>query len=109
MAVLALNVVHESRAEGDRRYDVPGVLLATGGLTALVYGFTQAASAGVGWLAPSTLALLATALVLLTGFVACEARTSHPLLPLRVVLDRNRGGALLASVIIFVGMFVGLR
>ncbi|XER99893.1 MFS transporter [Streptomyces sp. S1D4-11] len=101
VAVLALNAVRESRAQGDRRYDVPGALLATGGLTALVYGFTQAASSGVGWLAPSTLTLLATALVLLVSFVAREARTSHPLLPLRVVLDRNRGGALLASLIIF--------
>ncbi|WP_217553558.1 MFS transporter [Streptomyces sp. GbtcB6] len=105
VAVLALNAVRESRAQGDRRYDVPGALLATGGLTALVYGFTQAASSGVGWLAPSTLTLLATALVLLAGFVAREARTSHPLLSLRMVLDRNRGGALLASLIIFAGMF----
>lgn len=105
MAVLALNAVRESRAEGDRRYDVPGALPATGGLAVLVYGFTQAASSGVGWLAPSTLTPLATALMLLVGFVAREARTSHPLLPLRVVLDRNRGGVLLASLIIFTGMF----
>jgi EmrB/QacA subfamily drug resistance transporter len=105
VAGLAPAIVRESRAEGDRRYDVPGAVLATGGLIALVYGFTEAASSGVGWLAPSTLSLLAVAVVLLAAFVAREARTSHPLLPLRVVLERNRGGALLASLLIFAAMF----
>lgn len=101
----ALPTVRESQAQGDRRYDVPGAILATAGLVALVYGFTEAASTGAGWFAPSTLSLLAAALVLLAAFVAREARASHPLLPLRVVLDRNRGGALLASLLIFAGMF----
>lgn len=105
VAALAPAAVRESRAEGDRRYDLPGAVLATGGLVALVYGFTEAASNGVGWLAPRTLILLVSAAVLLAAFVIREARTRHPLLPLRVVLDRNRGGALLASLFIFAGMF----
>ncbi|GAA4514828.1 MFS transporter [Actinoallomurus oryzae] len=105
VAVFAPSTIRESRAEGDRRYDVPGAILATGGLTALVYGLTEAASSGVGRLAPVTVILLASAVVLLAAFVVREARTSHPLLPLRVVLDRNRGGMLLASLLIFAGMF----
>lgn len=105
VAALTPAIIRETRAEGDRRYDVPGAVLATGGLTALVYGFTKAASDGVGWLAPSTLGLLAAALVLLAAFVVRELRTSHPLLPLRVILDRNRGGALLGSLLVFAGMF----
>jgi EmrB/QacA subfamily drug resistance transporter len=105
VAAIAPTVVRESRAEGERRYDIPGAILATGGLVALVYGFTEAASGGVGWLAPSTLSLLAASLVLLVLFVVREAHTSHPLLPLRILLERNRGGALLASLLIFAGMF----
>ena len=101
----ALPTVRESRAEGRRRYDLPGALLVTGGLAALVYGFTEAAREGAGWLAPTTLGLLAAALILLAAFVVVEARTAYPLLPLRVVLDRDRGGAFLASVLIGAGMF----
>jgi EmrB/QacA subfamily drug resistance transporter len=106
VAVLAaLPTVRESRADGERHYDVPGAILVTGGLVALVYGFTEAARDGVGWLAPSTLVLIATAIVLLAAFIVVEARTAHPLLPLRVVVDRNRGGAFLVSLLIGAGMF----
>lgn len=106
VAVLAaLPTVRESRSDGDRRYDLPGAALATGGLVALVAGFTAAAREGGGWLAPSTLGLLGLGLVLLVTFVAVEARTPSPLLPLRVVTDRNRGGALLGSLLLAAGMF----
>ena len=105
-AVLAASpTVRESRADGDRRYDLPGALLVTAGLTALVYGFTEAAREGAGWLAPATLGLLAVAAVLLAAFFFVEARAAHPLLPLRVLLDRNRGGAFIASVLVSAGMF----
>ncbi len=53
-----------------------------------------------GWGAPLTLGLLAGAGALLAAFVAIELRSPHPLLPLRVVLDRNRGGAFLASLLV---------
>ena len=104
-ALAALPTVHESRAEGDRHYDVPGAVLVTGGLVGLVYGFTEAAKAGVGWLSVPTLSLLAASAVLLAAFVVVEARTEHPLLPLRVVLDRNRGGSFLASLLVGAGLF----
>lgn len=104
-ALAALPTVRESRADGDRHYDVPGVILVTGGLVALVYGFTEAAKEGTGWLAPSTLGFFGVAAALLVAFVLVEARTARPLLPLRVVLDRNRGGAFLASVLVGAGMF----
>lgn len=104
-ALAALPTVHESRADGDRHYDVPGAVLVTGGLVALVYGFTEAAKPGVGWLSTQALSLLAIAAVLLVAFVVVEVRTSHPLLPLRVVLDRNRGGSFLASLLVGAGLF----
>ncbi|NHC14918.1 MFS transporter [Motilibacter deserti] len=104
-ALAAIPLVRESRAPGDRRYDIPGTVLATAGLVALVYGFTRAAEPGVGWSAPSTIALLVASVALLAGFVAYEARTSHPLLPLRIVLDRNRGGSYVIFLLVGAAMF----
>src|SRR6266508_2351198 len=99
---LALPIVRESRAHGNTRYDVPGAVLATGGLLALVYGFTKAAEDG--WSAGNTLTYFGIAAVLLVGFVVVEARSANPLLPLRVVLHRNRGGSFLVSVLLGAGM-----
>jgi EmrB/QacA subfamily drug resistance transporter len=82
----------ESRAEGDNRYDVWGALFVTLGLGALVYGFSLAEN---GWGEPLTIAFLAIGLALLGIFVWVESRVAQPLLPLRVVADRVRGGAFL--------------
>jgi EmrB/QacA subfamily drug resistance transporter len=99
----AVLVVRESRAGGSTRYDVPGAVLSTLGLVSLVYGFTKAASDG--WGSTATITLLVAAGVLLAAFVFVETKTSHPLLPLRVVRDRNRGGAFLASLLTGAGLF----
>jgi MFS family permease len=97
--------VHESKATGNTSYDVPGAVLVTGGLVSLVYGFTEAAKRGVGWGDPKTLDFLGLAIVLLVSFVVVEYRVSNPLLPLRVVLDRNRGGSNLALLFLAAGTF----
>jgi EmrB/QacA subfamily drug resistance transporter len=102
-AFAAGRVVHESRAEGTTRYDLPGALLSTSGLVSLVYGFTKASSDG--WGSPVTLTLLSVAVVLLVAFIVVETRSSHPLLPLRVVAERNRGGSYLASFLLGAGLF----
>jgi MFS family permease len=102
-AVAASRTVHESRAHGATRYDIPGAVLSTAGLVSLVYGFTKAATDG--WRSATTLSLLAIALVLIVAFVVVEARSSHPLLPLRVLADRNRGGSYLATLLTGAGLF----
>ncbi|GAA5179859.1 MFS transporter [Rugosimonospora acidiphila] len=102
-AVFALRYVNESRAEGDTRYDIPGAVTSTLGLVGLVYGFTKADSAG--WTSATTLSLLAVSVILLIAFVVIELRTRHPLLPMRVILNNNRGGSYLASLLVGVGMF----
>jgi EmrB/QacA subfamily drug resistance transporter len=102
-ALAAVRFVGESRAEGNTRYDLPGAVTSTGGLVALVYGFTKASSDG--WDAPLTIGLLVAAVALLVAFVVIETRTTHPLLPMRVILDRNRGGAFLSALLIGVGLF----
>ena len=99
----AFFIVHESKTSGSTKYDVPGALLSTLGLVSLVYGFTKAETDG--WSATVTIVLLVVAVVLLAAFVFLETKTSHPLLPLRVVRDRNRGGAFLASLLTGAGLF----
>ncbi|HZG96959.1 MAG TPA: MFS transporter [Nocardioidaceae bacterium] len=84
------------------RYDVSGAVLVTLGLTALVFGFTTAAEDG--WSAPVTIGVIALAAVLLVAFVIVERRAGDPLLPLDLLLDRDRGGAYLYS--LFVGATV---
>ena len=101
--VLAVPYVKESRATGDTKYDVPGAIFATAGLVSLVYGITQAESEG--WNGSSTLTFMGLGLVMLAVFVVIETRTSHPLLPLRILLNRNRGGAYLAAFFVGMGLF----
>jgi EmrB/QacA subfamily drug resistance transporter len=98
-AALAANrVIRESRGEARAGYDLPGAVSVTGGLFLLVYGFTTAGTHG--WGAPLTVALLTGAVALMATFVGIELRSQHPLLPLRVLLDRNRGGSYLASLLV---------
>ncbi len=85
------------------RLDIPGVLLATGSLTAVVSACTQAVSRG--WGAHTVVGLLVAGAVGLALFVAQESRSASPLLPLRIVADRNRGGAYLAAALAVVGMY----
>jgi EmrB/QacA subfamily drug resistance transporter len=100
--VAAVPIVRESKAEGNTRYDVGGAVLSTAGLVALVYGFTKAATDG--WGSTTTLVTLAVALVLLAAFVVLETRVTNPLLPMRVILDRNRGASYLTSILLGSGM-----
>jgi EmrB/QacA subfamily drug resistance transporter len=102
-AIVALRVVTESRAEGKAHFDLAGAATVTLGLVSLVYGFTKADTAG--WSAGTTIVFLAVAVALLATFVVIEARSTHPLLPLRVVLERNRGGSFLVSFLTAGGLF----
>ena len=102
-ALLAIKFVHESKASGDNSYDIPGVLTATAGLFSLTYGFNEAATKG--WSSSTTISFLVAAVVLLIIFVAIEAKVSNPLMPLRVVTERNRGGSYLGSLVVGAGLF----
>jgi EmrB/QacA subfamily drug resistance transporter len=107
IAAVALTGVFLRLKDGDRpertRLDIPGVITAVGGLVALVYGLGNAESHG--WSDGATLIPIVIGLVVLTAFVQIERRAAHPLLPLRVVLNRNRGAAYLTMGIAAVGMF----
>ncbi len=108
-AAAATRVVSESRSPANHGYDLPGAATVTGGLLALVYAFTKAGTDG--WSSDVTLGLFAAAGVLLVAFVVIEYRATHPLLPLRVVVDRNRGGSFVASLLVgtaMLGTFLSL-
>jgi EmrB/QacA subfamily drug resistance transporter len=90
-------------AKHETRIDVPGVALATTGLFALVFGFSQAEPQG--WDAPVVWGSLAASLVLLIGFVVRQRNAEFPLLPLSIVLDRDRGAGFLAILVAGTGMF----
>ncbi len=80
----------EAQQAGERHLDLPGAVLVTGGLIALVYALTLASRSG--WTDPSTLVSLAVSLVLLGAFLHNETRSKHPLVPLSIFRLRNVGG-----------------
>jgi EmrB/QacA subfamily drug resistance transporter len=93
----------ERDAHGRARLDIPGVVLVSAAMFALVYGFSNAATHG--WRAAATLGFIIAGLVLLAVFIAWQTRARNPLLPPRVVLDRNRGGSYLTILLVGAGMF----
>jgi EmrB/QacA subfamily drug resistance transporter len=102
--LVALRLLQNHPPEGQRpRIDIPGVLLACGGLFALVYGFSNAETHS--WTAPLTIAALSASVVLLAAFVAVERVRADPLLPLHIVTDRARGGAYLSILLAGAGVF----
>ncbi|WP_267244023.1 MFS transporter [Streptomyces sp. PR69] len=103
-AVGAYFVIREPAGARNRSsLDIPGVVLSTLGLVALVYGFTRAESSG--WTDGVTIAMFIASVVLLAGFVATEAVVKSPLLPLRVLAERNRGGVYLSLGLAIIAMF----
>ncbi|MFJ9740135.1 MFS transporter [Streptomyces sp. NPDC101166] len=83
--------------------DIPGTVAVSAALFAVVYGFAHVES--TSWTDPVTLGSLTAGVVLLAVFVWLESRVAHPLLPLRLVLHRTRGGSFLAVFVIGMGMF----
>jgi EmrB/QacA subfamily drug resistance transporter len=105
VAALALTPVllSESRDASVSTYDLSGAVLVTSGLVLLVYAITQADNNG--WGSARTIAFFATSAVLLVGFIAREARTREPLMPLSIFRLRTLVGANIAGVILGTVLF----
>ena len=107
VAAAAPRVLSESpRRPG--RIDVAGAVTGTGGVALLVYGLSKAATGPDGvshWGDAQVLASLAASVVLLVSFVLIEKRSSRPLLPMRILADRNRSGAYLIMLCVATGLF----
>jgi EmrB/QacA subfamily drug resistance transporter len=104
LGVIGALVFMPKVARGPRpRLDLVGTVTITLGLVGIVYGFSSAETNG--WSDPVTIACLVVGIVLVALFVLVESRVAHPLLPLRIVRDRDRGGALVAIGLVGVAMF----
>jgi hypothetical protein len=98
LAVIGAVLLLRRQRVGTRpRLDLPGAVAVSAAMFCLVYGFSNAANHN--WSTPSTYGFLVSGVALLAGFAFWQTRTASPLLPPRVVLDRNRGGAYLAVLI----------
>jgi EmrB/QacA subfamily drug resistance transporter len=99
----ALAYISSARPADRPRMDWPGTVLACAGLFLIVFGFSHAETSG--WGAPLTIGSLVLGPVLLVGFVLVEQRSVHPLLPLRVIVDRARGGSYISVGISGIAIF----
>ena len=100
---LTPRLLGESRDEEARSFDIPGAVLVTSGLVALVYAITQAND--YGWGSVETIALFAVAGVLLAGFVGWESRASQPLMPFSIFRLQTLVGANVAGLILGTSLF----
>ncbi|MGW6281394.1 MFS transporter [Kribbella sp. NPDC055071] len=112
VAVLAIRYLGES-ARQTGKFDLPGAITGTLGLTSLVYGLTHASTDG--WTNGLTLLFIIGGLALLGIFLAIESRSKHALMPFRILANRTRGvsffvmlvvGAAMFSMFYFLGIFV---
>src|SRR5216117_3144942 len=101
--ILAPILLKESRDAHVKRFDLPGAVLVTGGLSSLVYAITKAGKDG--WLAGTTLSFFATALALLVGFVVWEQRHPEPLMRLGILRIKTVSGANVAGFIMGTALF----
>jgi EmrB/QacA subfamily drug resistance transporter len=99
----AVTLLRRQASPSRSRLDLPGAALVSASMFCLVYGFSNAASHS--WHTPSTYGFLTAGVMLLAAFALWQSHAASPLLPPRVVLDRNRGGAYLAVLIAGAGMF----
>jgi MFS family permease len=102
-AIAGTKLLHHVPVAVRPRLDVPGAVTASAGLFALVFGLARAET--VGWSHPVTIASLIASGILLAGFVVLQRRAAQPLLPLRVVTDRDRGASFLAVGTASAGLF----
>ncbi|MGH4024668.1 MAG: MFS transporter, partial [Pseudonocardiaceae bacterium] len=104
VAFLGAAVLLHHRRNGTRPHlDVPGTLSGSAGLFCIVYGFANAGSHP--WDSPMVWGYLVPGTALLAVFVVLQNRVAHPLLPMRIILDRDRGGAYLTVLLLSIGMF----
>jgi EmrB/QacA subfamily drug resistance transporter len=101
--IAAFKLLPGGRPAVRQRIDVPGAVAVSAALFALVYGFANAESDG--WGSSTTVGFLIAGVVLLAVFVAIQLRVAHPLLPLRILLDRDRGSSFISMGLSGAGMF----
>ena len=99
----AFTMIPARSGGSDVRLDIPGAILGCGGLVALVFGLGEAATKG--WSSPLVVGPLVVAVVLLSLFVLVQTRVASPLLPMRILANRNRAGSFLTIILAVLGMY----
>jgi EmrB/QacA subfamily drug resistance transporter len=99
---LALRRLQESHGPA-KSLDLPGLVLASGGLFGIVWGLVRGNSQG--WGSPEIVGALGVGAVVLALFVAWELRAANPMLPMRFFRSRVFAFANVASLLMFFGMF----
>ncbi len=99
----ALTMIPDHNGSPGVRLDVLGVVLGCGGLVALVYALGQAGADG--WGADGVVFPLILSAVLLGSFILWQSKGPNPLLPLRVLKNRNRAGSFLTITLAVTAMF----
>jgi EmrB/QacA subfamily drug resistance transporter len=103
VAIAAFLMIPKQAGRSDVRLDIPGALLGCGGLVALVFGLGEAGSDG--WSSANVIGPLLIAVVLLTLFVLVQVKVASPLLPMRILTNRNRAGSFLTIILSVLGMY----
>jgi EmrB/QacA subfamily drug resistance transporter len=101
--IAGLRLLAKDRPTEAPGHDIPGSVAVTGGLFSLVYGFANAESNG--WTDTWTITWITVGFALVAAFAVIETRTTHPLLPLRVLNDRNRSSSLLSMLLSGAALF----
>ncbi|MFI6083033.1 MFS transporter [Streptomyces sp. NPDC051217] len=99
----ALTLLKDRAGAKGAHLDIPGVVLGSGGLVAIVYGFSRAESEG--WTSAEVLTVLGAGVALLVSFTWWQTKASDPLLPLHIIGERNRGGSVIVMALTTIGLF----
>jgi EmrB/QacA subfamily drug resistance transporter len=103
VAVGAFTMIPKRSGQRGPRLDIPGAILGSAGLVALVYGLGEAAADG--WHSAAVIVPLVCAVALLGLFVLVQVKVANPLLPMRILANRNRAGAFMTIILAVLGMY----
>ena len=107
MALLAFTLgiknIKESKVDGHPHYDIPGALSATAGMISVVFGVSQASTHS--WGSTTAWPFIVLGALLLTLFLTIESRKEQPLVPIRLIKDRVRGGAYLGQIVVSLALY----
>jgi EmrB/QacA subfamily drug resistance transporter len=101
--VLGLQFLRPAPRRQAEPVDIVGLLLATPGVTALIYGMIQ--SSGHGWGSAEVLGPIGAGAILILAFAGWELRQAHPLLDIRIFRSAGFSAAMVTNVILAIAMF----